>query len=548
MIRVRRALLSVSDKTGLAPFASGLAALGVQLISTGGTARALREAGLAVTDVAEITGFPEMLDGRVKTLHPRIHGGLLGRRGHPEHERQMAAQGIAPIDLVAITLYPFEATTAKPDVSLAEAIEDIDIGGPAMLRSAAKNFEAVAVIVDPADYDGVLDELKRNDGSLSAATRFGLARKAFAHTARYDALIAGFLEHVEVGADGPRLSSLDSPAPLREAGRSRPSFPQLLHVRLEKLQELRYGENPHQRAAFYRDLALRGGIAAARQLQGKELSYNNLLDLHAAWELAQEWIEPVVAIIKHTNPCGAATAPELREAYLRARDTDPVSAYGGIIAVNRPLDAPTAREIAATFVEAIVAPGYTEEALAILKDKKNLRLLEFPAGAGGTPPKGYPVPGPGAGELELRRVSGGMLVQDRDAVDLDPGALKVVSKRAPTESEMRALRFAWRVAKHVKSNAIVLATEHATVGIGAGQMSRVDSAKLARMKANFPTQGTALASDAFFPFRDGVDAAAEAGVTAVIQPGGSVRDAEVIAAADEHGMAMLFTGIRHFRH
>jgi len=530
MIRVRRALLSVSDKTGLAPFASGLAALGVQLISTGGTARALREAGLVVTDVAEITGFPEMLDGRVKTLHPRIHGGLLGRRGHPEHERQMAAQGIAHIDLVAISLYPFEATTAKPDVSLAEAVEHIDIGGPAMLRSAAKNFEAVAVIVDPTDYDGVLDELKRNDGSLSAATRFGLARKAFAHTARYDALIAGFLEKVEITDEGPRISALDS----------RLTFPQLLHVRLERLQELRYGENPHQRAAFYRDLALRGGIAAAHQLQGKELSYNNLVDLHAAWELAQEWSEPVVAIIKHTNPCGAATAPELREAYLRARDTDPVSAYGGIIAVNRPLDALTAREIAATFVEAIVAPGYTAEALAILKDKKNLRLLELASGERRE--------ASGDHGLEMRQVSGGMLVQDRDAVDLEPGALKVVSKRAPTEGEMRALRFAWRVAKHVKSNAIVLATEHATVGIGAGQMSRVDSAKLARMKANFPTQGTALASDAFFPFRDGVDAAAEAGVTAVIQPGGSVRDAEVIAAADEHGMAMLFTGIRHFRH
>ncbi len=530
MTRVRRALLSVSDKTGLVPFASGLAALGVQLVSTGGTARVIRQAGLPVTDVAEITGFPEMLDGRVKTLHPRIHGGLLGMRGNPEHERQMAAQGIAPIDLVAITLYPFEATTAKPDVSLAEAVENIDIGGPAMLRSAAKNFEAVAVIVDPVDYDAVLDALKRNDGSLSRAMRFGLARKAFTHTARYDALIAGFLERVEVSADGPRLSPLDS----------RLTFPQLLHIRLEKLQELRYGENPHQRAAFYRDLALRDGIAATRQLQGKELSYNNLLDLHAAWELAQEWSEPVVAIIKHTNPCGVATAPELYDAYIRARDTDPVSAYGGIVALNRPLDAPTAREIAVTFVEAIIAPGYSADALAILKDRKNLRLLEQASGGRREVTGDHGV--------EVRRVSGGMLVQDRDDVDLEPGALKVVTKRTPTEAEMRALRFAWRVAKHVKSNAIVLATENATVGIGAGQMSRVDSAKLARMKANFPTQGTALASDAFFPFRDGVDAAADAGVTAVIQPGGSVRDAEVIAAADERGLTMVFTGIRHFRH
>ncbi len=540
MSRVRRALLSVSDKTGLVPFASGLAALGVHLVSTGGTARVLRDAGLPVTDVAEITGFPEMLDGRVKTLHPRIHGGLLGIRGNPEHERQMAAQGVAPIDLAAITLYPFEQTIVKPDVSLAEVVENIDIGGPAMLRSAAKNFEAVAVVVHPADYDAVLDELKRNDGSLSRATRFGLARKAFAHTARYDALIAGFLEHVEPGPEPSRLSAHDSPAPLRAAGRSRSSFPQILDVRLEKLQELRYGENPHQRAAFYRDLALRDGIAAARQLQGKELSYNNLLDLHAAWELAQEWVEPVVAIIKHTNPCGVATAPELRDAYIRARDTDPVSAYGGIVAVNRPLDAPTAREIASTFVEAIIAPGYTEEGLHILKEKKNLRLLEL---ASGTRREAS-----GTHGFEVRRVSGGMLVQDRDDIDLDPAALEVVTKRTPTEGEMRALRFAWRVAKHVKSNAIVLATENASVGIGAGQMSRVDSAKLARMKANFPTQGTALASDAFFPFRDSVDAAAEAGVTAVIQPGGSVRDVEVIAAANEHGLAMVFTGIRHFRH
>ncbi|OGB90933.1 MAG: bifunctional phosphoribosylaminoimidazolecarboxamide formyltransferase/IMP cyclohydrolase [candidate division NC10 bacterium RIFCSPLOWO2_02_FULL_66_22] len=547
MTRVRRALLSVSDKTGLIPFAAGLAGLGVELISTGGTARALREAGLRVTDVAEITGSPEMLDGRVKTLHPRIHGGLLGIRENPEHERQMAAQGIVPIDLVAITLYPFEATTARPDVSLAEAVENIDIGGPAMIRSAAKNFEAVAVIVDPQEYGSILDELKRNDGWLSRATRFGLARKAFAHTARYDALIAGYLESGDLASDGSWLSATQGGTQPTghwpEVGRvpgSRLSFPHLLHVRLEKVQELRYGENPHQRAAFYRDLALQGGIAAARQLQGKELSYNNLMDLHAAWELAQEWNEPVVAIIKHTNPCGVATAAELVQAYARARDTDPISAYGGVLGVNRPLDAATAREIASTFVEAVVAPEYTAEALSILKDRKNLRLLEMPSAMGHEPSA--------MSGFEMRRVSGGMLVQDRDDVDLDPGSLKVVTRRAPTDAEMRALRFAWRVAKHVKSNAIVLATEHAAVGIGAGQMSRVDSAKLARMKANFPTQGTALASDAFFPFRDAVDAAAEAGVTAVIQPGGSVRDAEVIAAADEHGMAMVFTGIRHFRH
>jgi len=525
MTRVRRALLSVSDKTSLVAFASGLVGLGVELISTGGTARVLREAGLSVTDVAETTGFPEMLDGRVKTLHPRIHGGLLAIRGNPEHERQMAAQGIKPIDLVAITLYPFEATTAKPTVSLAEAIENIDIGGPAMIRSAAKNFEAVAVIVDPSDYGLVLDELKRNDGALSPTSRFELARKAFAQTARYDALIAAFLEGGELSVDGTWS---------RDRGTER-AFPPFLHVRLEKLQELRYGENPHQRAAFYRDLDLKGGIAAARQLQGKELSYNNIMDLHAAWELAQEWTEPVAVIIKHTNPCGVATASELAQAYMRARDTDPVSAYGGILGLNRPLDAATAREVAPTFVEAIIAPGYAPEARAILREKKNLRLLETPQGDAG---KGY----------EMRRVSGGMLVQDRDDVDLDPASLKMVTKRAPTDREMGALRFAWRVAKHVKSNAIVLATEQATVGIGAGQMSRVDSVRLARMKAAFPTQGTVLASDAFFPFRDGVDAAAEAGVTAIVQPGGSVRDDEVIAAADERGLAMVFTGIRHFRH
>ncbi len=534
MTRVRRALLSVSDKTGLTTFASGLAGLGVELISTGGTARVLREAGLTVIDVAEVTGFPEMLDGRVKTLHPRIHGGLLGVRGNANHERQMVTHGIAPIDLVAITLYPFEATAARPGILLAEAIEQIDIGGPAMLRSAAKNFESVAALVDPGDYPAILEELKRNDGSLSRATRFELARKVFAHTARYDSLVAQFLEKGDFRSDDPEVAA--DPG----ARGSRPAFPEILHVRLEKLQELRYGENPHQRAAFYRDMDLRGGIASARQIQGKELSYNNLMDLHAAWELVQEWTEPVVAILKHTNPCGVATAPQLVDAYRRARDTDPVSAYGGILGLNRPLDAATGREIAATFVEAVIAPGYAEEALGVLQDRKNLRLLELsPTDTGQAP---------AARGSEMRRVSGGMLVQDRDAVDLDPTTMKVVTNRAPTQAETQALRFAWRVAKHVKSNAIVLATAHATVGIGAGQMSRVDSVKLARMKAHFPTQGTVLASDAFFPFRDGVDAGAEAGVTAIVQPGGSVRDAEVISAADQHGMAMVFTGIRHFRH
>ncbi len=525
----RRALLSVWDKTGLTTFARGLVQLGFELLSTGGTGRALREAGLRVTDVSAVTGFPEMLGGRVKTLHPRIHGGLLGLRGNPEHEAEMAAQDIRPIDLVAVNLYPFEAAAAKTDVSLAEAIENIDIGGPAILRSAAKNFLAVAVIVDPADYTGLLEEMASHEGGLPLGTRFSLARKAFAHTARYDAHIAGFLESVELPGD-PAL-------PLVRVDAA--DFPALLELRGAKLQDLRYGENPHQRAALYRDLQAAGGLAAARQLQGKALSYNNLVDLDAARELASEFDQPVVVILKHTNPCGVATASSLLDAYLRARATDPVSAYGGIIGTNRPLDEATAREIAATFVEALVAPGFSEGAHGILQDRKNLRLLELPSPLAEVS---------GLDDFEVRRVSGGLLVQERDRTDLDSANLTTVTRRQPTAAELRGLRFAWRVAKHVKSNAIVLTTEDATVGIGAGQMSRVDSVKLAIMKANFPTQGTVLASDAFFPFRDGVDAAAGAGATAIIQPGGSIRDAEVIGAADEHGMAMVFTGIRHFRH
>ncbi len=526
MVRVRRALLSVSDKRGVVAFAAGLRELGVELVSTGGTARALREAGLPVTDVSEVTGFPELLDGRVKTLHPRIHGALLALRGHPDHERQMAEAGMVPIDLVAVNLYPFQTTVRRPDVSLPDALEQIDVGGPAMIRAAAKNFPAVAVLVDPADYPRLLEELRAGRGSVSLATRLALARKAFAHPARYDARIAAYLERGAL--DGEGTWSVPATAPV--------AFPEVLSLTFEKVQELRYGENPHQRAALYRDPRAGGGIAGAEHLHGKELSYNNLMDLQAAWELVQEWSEPVVAIIKHTNPCGVATAAELATAYRRARDTDPVSAYGGIIGVNRPLDAATAREIAATFVEAIAAPGFDEEALALLRAKKALRLLSVP-------PLGSGSPG-----LELRRVGGGLLVQEPDGVDLDPATLRVVTRRDPSESERRALRFAWRVAKHVKSNAIVLATEEATVGVGAGQMSRVDSVRLACQKARRPTQGTVLASDAFFPFRDGVDAAAEAGVTAVIQPGGSVRDAEIIAAADTHNLAMVFTGLRHFRH
>ena len=537
MIRVRRALLSASDKSGLVEFAQGLAGLGVELLSTGGTAQALRAAGLPVVDVADVTGFPEMLDGRVKTLHPCIHGGLLAVRGNADHDRQLAARGIAPIDLAAITLYPFEETLANPDRTVADAIEQIDIGGPAMLRSAAKNFAGVAVLADPSDYPTALEELRRTGGSLSPATRLTLARKAFACTARYDAAIAGFFERL--AEDDPQSDSPALGAPL-SALRARRSFPALFHIRLEKAQELRYGENPHQRAAFYRDLALQGGLASARQLQGKALSYNNLLDLHSAWELAGEFPDPVAAIVKHNNPCGVATAATLCDAYRRAREADPVAAFGAIIGLNRPLDGATAQAIAATFVEAVIAPGYTDEARRALADKKNLRLLAMPPAGSG--------PMTADGGFEVRRVSGGMLVQDRDAGRMDPAALTTVTRRAPAAAEMQALRFAWTVVKHVKSNAIVLAGEQATVGVGAGQMSRVDAVKLAIMKAATTTRGTVLASDAFFPFRDGVDVAAAAGVTAIIQPGGSVRDAEVIAAADEHGLAMVFTGTRHFRH
>ncbi|HYL81080.1 MAG TPA: bifunctional phosphoribosylaminoimidazolecarboxamide formyltransferase/IMP cyclohydrolase, partial [Candidatus Acidoferrum sp.] len=434
MIRVRRALLSASNKEGLVEFATGLVSLGVQLISTGGTARLLRENGLTVTDVADVTEFPEMLDGRVKTLHPRIHGGLLGIRGNPEHERQMADRGILPIDLVAITLYPFEEVTAKPGVSLPEAIENIDIGGPAMLRSAAKNYEAVAVVLDPADYRQILAEMQVSQGSVSRATRFALARKAFAHTARYDALVSAFLDRLEFSPDRPGMGG-QSPRLRPPTEMSGNGFPPILALRLEKLQDLRYGENPHQRAAVYRDLDAPGGIATARQLHGKELSYNNIVDLHAAWDLAQEFDAPVVAIIKHTNPCGVATAPDLLSAYSRARATDPVSAYGGIIGLNRPLDAATAREIGTSFVEAIVAPGFAADALESLKEKKNLRLLALPS-AGNRPASAVR-------RYDMRQVSGGMLIQDPDTADLDPAAMKVVTKRAPTPREMEALRFAW---------------------------------------------------------------------------------------------------------
>ncbi|MDE2059299.1 MAG: bifunctional phosphoribosylaminoimidazolecarboxamide formyltransferase/IMP cyclohydrolase [candidate division NC10 bacterium] len=522
LVRVRRALISVSDKAGLIELASTLQNLSIEIISTGGTARTLREANIPVVDVADITGFPEMLDGRVKTLHPRIHAGILARRRDPEHQRQLQELGISPIDLVIINLYPFEATISKVGATLEEAIEQIDIGGPSLIRAAAKNFEDVAIVVDPTDYTAVSAELQQGQGRLSRTRRLHLATKAFEHVARYDTLIAAYLKR-QCGEAGPF------------------AFPDLLDLRLVRLKQLRYGENPHQQAALYGDaLASEPSVATATQLQGKELSFNNLVDLDAAFALAKEFDEPVAVVVKHTNPCGVGIGSRLSEAYQRAQAADPTSAYGGVLGLNRPVDAETARELAATFVEAVVAPGYHATALAILREKKALRLLLIESWP--------PTTRPDHTARELRPIVGGMLAQERDQIDLDPGPLRVATRRKPTDAEMQALRFAWKVAKHVKSNAIVLTNTCATVGIGAGQMSRVDACRLAVMKAVSSTKGTVLASDAFFPFRDGVDVAAEAGVTAIIQPGGSIRDAEVIQAADEAGIAMVFTGIRHFRH
>jgi phosphoribosylaminoimidazolecarboxamide formyltransferase/IMP cyclohydrolase len=520
-VTVERALISVYDKAGLVAFARQLAAMNIEIVSTGGTARLLREAGLAVRDVAELTGWPEMLGGRVKTLHPKVHGGILFRRGSAEDRSQATAHGLAPIDLVVVNLYPFEATARKPGVSPEELVENIDIGGPAMVRSAAKNFESVAVVTNPADYAAVAEELGRAR-DLSLATRLELARKAFALTARYDGEIATELERLAAGAT----------VELRPA----PALPERLHIALVQRQAMRYGENPHQAAALYVPAGHPpAGLAAAKQLQGKELSYNNLVDLDAAWGLAQEFARPAVAIVKHNNPCGCAEKETLVEAYGRALACDPVSAFGGVLAFNRALDAATAEEVTKLFVECIVAPGYDAAALEKLTVKKNLRLLEMPVEAA-------PV------ELELKRISGGVLVQEPDRRALAESELKVATERAPGESERRALTFAWKVSKHVKSNAIVFAREGETVAIGAGQMSRVDAVKIAVMKALSPLAGSVVASDAFFPFPDGVEEAGKAGATAVIQPGGSVRDADVIAAANRLGMAMVLTGVRHFRH
>ena len=518
---VKRALISVSDKSGIVDFARQLAARGVEILSTGGTARLLAEAGIAVKEVSEHTGFPEIMDGRVKTLHPKIHGGLLGRRG--QDDQVMEEHGIAAIDLLVVNLYPFEKTVADPACDVATAIENIDIGGPTMLRSAAKNHAYVSVVVDSADYPRVMDEIARNNGALSDATRRHLATKVFEHTARYDGAIANY------------LGSLD------ETG-TRGDFPRTINLQFHKNAEMRYGENPHQRAAFYTEREpAESCIGTARQLHGKALSYNNIADTDAALECVKSFHEPACVIVKHANPCGVALGDDIHAAYDRAYRTDPTSAFGGIIAFNRDLDAATAADIIdRQFVEVIIAPGVSDEALAVLRSKKDVRVLACGAW-GDTRPA----------EFDYKRVGGGLLVQDRDIGRVTAAELRVVSKRQPTAGELEDLQFAWKVAKFVKSNAIVYCRDGMTIGVGAGQMSRVYSAKIAAIKAadeGLQVEGSVLASDAFFPFRDGIDAAAEVGIAAVIEPGGSKRDDEVIAAADEHAMAMVFTGMRHFRH
>ncbi len=519
MTKIRQALISVSDKTGLVEFAQALTALGVKILSTGGTAKLLEKSGIAATEVSAHTGFPEMLDGRVKTLHPKIHGGILARRDSREHMAAIRAADIEPIDLIVVNLYPFQATVADPDCRLEDAVENIDIGGPAMIRAAAKNYGSVAVVVDPSDYELVLAEI-RAGGEITDATRFALAKKVFAHTAAYDGAIANYL--YSLGPDGVRNP-----------------YPEVLNLQFTKLQDLRYGENPHQSAAFYRDQKpVDGGLARYRQIQGKELSYNNIGDADAAWECVKSFTEPACVIVKHANPCGVAIGDNLLAAYKKAFATDPTSAFGGIIAFNRAIDRATAEEVGKQFAEVIIAPRLDPEARQTFAAKANLRVLEVPVAHA-------------AMKFDLKRIGGGVLVQGPDARNVQAGELKVVTKKAPSEAELRDLLFAWRVAKFVKSNAIVFCKDHGTLGIGAGQMSRVDSARIASIKARnagLELAGSCAASDAFFPFRDGLDVVIDAGATAVIQPGGSVRDDEVIGAADERGIAMVFTGVRHFRH
>jgi phosphoribosylaminoimidazolecarboxamide formyltransferase / IMP cyclohydrolase len=521
VIRIRRALISVSNKSGLAELSQCLHELGVEILSTGGTANFLREQKIPVIDVSDYTGFPEIMDGRVKTLHPKVHGGLLALRDKPSHLAQMKAQDIQPIDMVVVNLYPFRETAAKESVTFPEVIEQIDIGGPSMIRSAAKNHKSVAVVTDPNDYSCVMEELQINNGAVTDATLFLLAQKAFAATASYDSAIATWFSERTWTPEG--VMKQGDKLPATEV------------LPLEKVTDLRYGENPHQRAALYRKISDPAfGVAGAQVLHGKELSYNNLLDSDAAWNLVLEFDRPAASVIKHTNPCGVAQADTLAEAYTLARDCDTASAYGSVVALNRPVDVDTANEINKTFVEVVLAPDFTSEALAILEQKKNIRLLRVGANAPSAP--------------QHRQISGGFLVQDKDAHILRPEELKVVTKRQPTPEELEALLFGWRIVKHVKSNAIVFSNAARMLGIGAGQTSRVDAVKWGAMKATLPLQGCALASDAFFPFPDGLITASEYGVRAIIQPGGSVRDADVVAAADERDIAMIFTGIRHFKH
>jgi phosphoribosylaminoimidazolecarboxamide formyltransferase / IMP cyclohydrolase len=518
MPRIQRALISLTDKTGVCEFALGLHELGVEILSTGGTARLLRDADVPVRDVSEVTGFPEMLDGRVKTIHPRIAGGVLAIRGNQEHMQALARHGIPAIDMVVVNLYAFEKAAGREGVTVPDLIENIDIGGPTLIRAAAKNYQDVAVVVSQKDYDAILSEMKSGGGALSPATHWQLAQKAFRLTADYDRAISARLARIELGEQG----FADRAALL----------PPVLDLRADLALPLRYGENPHQQAALYS--SRKSGIAGAEKLQGKELSYNNLVDLDAAWQLSQEFEAPASVIIKHTNPCGCAEAASQVESYRRAFECDPVSAFGGVLAFNQPLDEDTALEIAKTFIEAIAAPDYSSRALSILAAKKNLRLLR--------------VTSPLVDPLTVKSISGGFLAQTADLHKLDRTQAQVRTGRAPTEEEWSALEFGWKVTKHVKSNAIVFTRAGQTVGVGAGQMSRVDSVKIAAMKAVLPLQGTVVASDAFFPFPDGVEEAARHGATAVIQPGGSVKDQEVIAAANRLGLAMVFTGVRHFRH
>ena len=546
LVPIRRALISVSDKSGIVDFARELKRFGVEIISTGGTAKALREAGLTVREVSDVTRFPEMMDGRIKTLHPRIHGGLLAVRDNPEHLAAMNEHDIEPIDMVVVNLYPFEQTVMHGDATPEEAIEQIDIGGPAMIRSAAKNWKYVAVIVSADLYQPIIEEIKRQNGSLSQTTRLKLARQAFSRTATYDMMISSHLTSSLVDIGGPRgrwggIGSGSggggtnfSIAKLAKGLGKMTALVERGLLMLQKKSDLRYGENPHQKAALY-EAGWKDGVANAELLSGKEMSFNNYVDADAAWQLVCDFDDLACAIIKHTNPAGMAVGTSNEEAYRKALACDPVSAFGGIIAFNRKVDEAAARAASEIFTEVIIAPDFEPEALAVLKTKKNLRLLRA----------GEPEPGDA---LEYKQISGGMLVQTRDTHSLKREDLKVVTKRAPSEAEVNDLLFAWTVCKHTKSNAIVYVRDRQTVGVGAGQMSRVDSVKIGAMRAQLPVKGSVLASDAFFPFRDGLDEAAKHGITAVIQPGGSVRDAEVIAAADDHNLAMVFTGIRHFKH